>query len=187
MASSPVQYYSFFFLLLLCTLATSTSSDSFQPKEKHTHLRLFFHEVESGPNATIYNVVNLNESSPSYTFGDIHVVDSILREGPDTSSLLIGRAQGVVFDVAMDRNAGLSIITLVFTAGEYSGSSITLLGMVVPPTSSERTVVGGTGQFRMARGFSLNKMILWEEDYLVAEFNIYVVHYENLGVSQLSQ
>ncbi|XP_072964798.1 pterocarpan synthase 1-like [Typha angustifolia] len=184
MASSSVQYYSFFFLLLLCTLATSTSSDSFQPKEKRTHLRLFFHEIESGPNATIYNVVNLNESSPTYTFGDIHVVDSILREGTDTSSLLIGRAQGVVFDVGMVQNAGLSIITLVFTAGEYSGSSVTLLGMIVGPAATERAVVGGTGQFRMARGFTISKLISWEGEYLVSEFNVYVVHYENLDVSQ---
>ena len=177
-SSSLLYYYSFLFFFLLFTLFSSSDS-SFLPKERYVHLRFFFHEIESGPNATIYTVINRNESSPSYTFGDIHVVDSILREGTESTSPLLGRAQGVVFDVAMDRNAGLSIITLLFTAGEYKDSSITLLGMVVPPTSSERTVVGGTGKFRMARGFSLNKMLRWEEDFLLAEFNIYVVLYDD--------
>ncbi|XP_072999114.1 dirigent protein 1-like [Typha latifolia] len=179
MASSPVLYYSYFvFLLLLCTVATA-GSEFFLPKEKHTHLRLFFHEVESGPNATIYTVVSLKGGSSIYSFGDIHVVDSVLREGSDPSSRLIGRVQGIVVDVDMEGNAGSSIITIVFTAGEYSGSSITLQGLVVPPTSSERTVVGGTGQFRMARGFAFNKMISFNGVDLIAQVDVYVVHHED--------
>ncbi|XP_072965565.1 pterocarpan synthase 1-like [Typha angustifolia] len=178
MASSSL-YYSFLFLLLLCTLATG--SEFFLPKEKYTHLRVFLHEVSRGPNATIYTIASLNNKSPS-KFGDINVVDAPLREGPEPSSRLIGRAEGVETGVDMDRKGALSLMTLKFTAGEYEGSAISLLGVVFPPTTSERSVVGGAGQFRMARGFSFVKLINSSEDFLIVEIDVYVAHHEKLTV-----
>ncbi|KAM0925054.1 hypothetical protein ACQ4PT_004451 [Festuca glaucescens] len=47
-----------------------------------------------------------------------------------------------------------SAITFVFTAGEHGGSTLGMLGTIQSFESAfERAVVGGTGAFRMARGY----------------------------------
>ncbi|XP_072964803.1 pterocarpan synthase 1-like [Typha angustifolia] len=176
MASSPFHYF-LLFLLILSTLATG--SEFFLPKEKYTHLRMFLHEVSRGPNATIYTIASFNNNSP-YSFGDINVTDATLRQGPEPSSRLIGRVQGFEIGVDMDRKTLQSVVTLKFTAGEYEGSAISLLGVVFLPTTSERSVIGGAGQFRMARGFSFVKLISSTEDFLIAEIDVYVAHHAKL-------
>ena len=61
----------------------------------------------------------------------------------------------------MQAGAGyLSSVTLVFTAGEYAGSTLSVQGPVLGFAGTiERAVVGGTGRFRLARGYMLFKMV----------------------------
>ena len=55
----------------------------------------------------------------------------------------------------------MSAVSLVFTAGEYNGSTLTVQGQFSFDVDGavERTVVGGTGRFRMARGYSLMEVV----------------------------
>jgi Dirigent-like protein len=73
------------FAAALINLAMPTS-----PKEKLTHLHFYFHEVDSGPSATVVASVTLHRSS---TFGDINLFDNTLRVGPEPDSALLGGAQ----------------------------------------------------------------------------------------------
>ncbi|CAN6374439.1 unnamed protein product [Urochloa humidicola] len=89
------------------------------------------------------------------------VVDDEIRLGAERSSQLVGRYQGVFFGTSVELGAGyLSTITLVFTAGEHAGSTLSVQGPILGFTGTiERAVVGGTGKFRLARGYMLFKMI----------------------------
>uniref|UniRef100_M8BQK9 Dirigent protein n=1 Tax=Aegilops tauschii TaxID=37682 RepID=M8BQK9_AEGTA len=90
------------------------------------------------------------------TFGAVGVLDDELRDGPDAgNSSLVGRYQGLFVSAGLVSPPGAqSAINLVFTAGEHRGSTLAMLGPMLSFTSAiERAVVGGTGAFRMARGF----------------------------------
>jgi hypothetical protein len=81
--------------------------------------------------------------------------DNPLREGPDPSSRLIGRAQGVAVHASLDE---LTTIDFVFCDyGQYSGSS--LGRYTVSGTTSERSIVGGTGKLRFARGYMTSRLL----------------------------
>ncbi|URE32736.1 disease resistance response protein 206 [Musa troglodytarum] len=84
-----------------------------------THLHFYFHEMYSGPNAT-----GLVVAVPPALI----VIDDMLREGPERSSKLIGRAQGLSAQASLDGTALLTAINFVFTEGEYNGSTVVILG-----------------------------------------------------------
>uniref|UniRef100_A0A453LC57 Dirigent protein n=1 Tax=Aegilops tauschii subsp. strangulata TaxID=200361 RepID=A0A453LC57_AEGTS len=120
-----------------------------------THIHLYMHETFAGPNATTLTAVP-SPLGADATFGAIGVLDDELRDGPDArNSSLVGRYQGLFLNAGLVSPPGAqSAINLVFTAGERRGSTLAMLGPVLSFTSAiERAVVGGTGAFRMARGY----------------------------------
>lgn len=170
MASATTNSCLFFFLLVLLSAVAAFADDKF------THLHFYFHETDSGPNATLVTAVEPPKNSTT-SFGSIVVYDNVLREGADPASALIGRAQGIGAIAALDGGSGLAAMNLVFTSGEYNGSTLALLGRFVAGAVSERGIVGGSGRFRLARGFSLSKVISSTATTVVAEFDVYVTHY----------
>ncbi|KAM3364725.1 hypothetical protein ACQJBY_014848 [Aegilops geniculata] len=119
------------------------------------HIHLYMHETFAGPNATAIVTVP-SPLGANATFGVVGVLDDELRDGPDPkSSSLVGRYQGIFAGAGLVSPPGMqSAINFVFTAGEHSGSTLAMLGPVLSFTGAiERSVVGGTGAFRMARGY----------------------------------
>ncbi|KAJ4791092.1 Dirigent protein [Rhynchospora pubera] len=165
MASSLSQIV--FFTILLLSLQQACA--------KKTHLHFYFHEILSGPNATLMIVINPNNNS--LTFGTIVVVDDMLLEGLDDNSTLIGRSQGLGATVGRDGSLE-SMINFVFTEGKYNGSTLAIYGRVVLGVTIERPVIGGTGMFRMATGYSVAKPVVVSASKLVYEFDVYVWHKE---------
>ncbi|XP_074574750.1 pterocarpan synthase 1-like [Curcuma longa] len=157
-------------LFLLFFIATSQATDS-----NTTHLHFFVHENDNSPNATAITVVNSTTSNPG-GFGSIAVFDDELREGSSADSKLIGRAQGIAPEVSLSGPmAWLGLLNFVFTDGEYNGSSLTVVGRATLEGATERSIIAGTGKFRMARGYTINTFVSGAPaGHFIVEYNAYI-------------
>ncbi|KAI4969410.1 hypothetical protein ZWY2020_000340 [Hordeum vulgare] len=137
------------------------------------HLHFYFHEVNAGtPNATVVNVASLHKNSS--TFGDLNVLDNALRAGPDPASRLLGRAQGLALHASLDESGGLTAITFNFSDyGAYSGSTLATLGHIGVSGPAERSIVGGTGKLRFARGYMVSSLLSSTDTSIVVVFDMY--------------
>ncbi|KAL6856262.1 hypothetical protein ACP4OV_019064 [Aristida adscensionis] len=154
-----------FLLLLLASsapaaLAAGNGGGGGDQDDGLTHIHLYVHETFAGANATAAAVA-ASPLGANSSFGAVGVADDELRAGRERSSELLGRYQAVIVGTSRRAGAGyLTSITLVFTAGEYGGSTLSVEGPVLDFAGTiERAVVGGTGRFRMARGYSLTKIL----------------------------
>ncbi|KAI3467156.1 hypothetical protein Pfo_023819 [Paulownia fortunei] len=123
-----------------------------QLKEKVAKLHFYVQDALGGPNATIWEVARAEITSVSPTmFGQVRVLDDLITAEPDRNSEKLGRAQGLITSADL-RESGLAMnINFVFTAGEYNGSTLCILGRnPIDSRNRELPVVGGTGVFRMA-------------------------------------
>ncbi|KAF0894744.1 hypothetical protein E2562_002030 [Oryza meyeriana var. granulata] len=153
-----------------------------------THLHFYMHDAYTGPTPTAMRVVSgwsllddgNDSTSPSSPrqFGDVVVLDNALTEGPDAGSARVGRAQG--FAVRVSERGVVSDLSMhmVLEAGEHRGSSVTVKGRIdMDAGERESVVVGGTGRFRLARGYMVTK----NYDYSLAtggvvEIDLYLQH-----------
>ena len=119
-----------------------------------THLHLYIHETVGASSTTA--LLAGNNSS----FGGVGAIDDELREGSDPASQYLGRAQGMLTHADLGSpTASCAILSLAFTEGDYGGSTLVVDGRVDLGADGkavvELAVVGGTGRFRRARGYSL--------------------------------
>uniref|UniRef100_A0ACD5YBI6 Uncharacterized protein n=1 Tax=Avena sativa TaxID=4498 RepID=A0ACD5YBI6_AVESA len=146
-----------------------------------SRMRLFMHDVLTGPGATAVGVVNgtgpvLIGGEPPLRFGQVVMIDDPLTEGPSPASTPLGSAQGFYAFASMHGPAVLLCMNVVLTAGPYSGSTLTVVGRdnFVAPLR-ELSVVGGTGRFRMATGYVLWRTSSWEmQKNAVLELDVFV-------------
>ncbi|KAF6995992.1 hypothetical protein CFC21_012399 [Triticum aestivum] len=146
-----------------------------------THLHFYFHEIyTAGPNGTTAAVASppAGAGGSSFGFGSVTVVDDMLREGADPASRLIGRAQGLTAAASLSEVAITTLLNFVFTDGPYNGSTLAMFGRALLGTVMERPIVGGTGAFRMARGYTHSRMVKSADpdNQLVLEYDAYVLH-----------
>uniref|UniRef100_A0A453GMM2 Dirigent protein n=2 Tax=Aegilops tauschii TaxID=37682 RepID=A0A453GMM2_AEGTS len=166
----------FFVFLALATMQSQTASS-----EKETHLKVYWHDVVSGPDPTSVPVAQAATTNTSKTaFGMVMVIDDPLSEGPGlNSSRLMGRAQGTYIAAGNDQLALLMNMNFVFTAGKYNGSSVAIMGRNAVFTKvREMAIIGGTGVFRWARGYAqarTHTLDLMTGDATV-EYNIFIRH-----------
>ncbi|CAL4923069.1 unnamed protein product [Urochloa decumbens] len=108
-----------------------------------THLHLYIHKT-----------VVAGAGNSSSSFDNVGAIDDELREAPDPASQYLGRAQG--FDLGIPA-AACTVLSLAFAEGDYGGSTLVVYGRadLGEAVAAERAVVGGTGRFRGARGYSL--------------------------------
>ncbi|CAM0879086.1 unnamed protein product [Alopecurus aequalis] len=160
-------------LPLVLLLATSSAwgmarADGGKP----THIHLYMNEI-AGPNGTAFVAVP-SKLGGDTTFGMVELLDNELRAGPDPrNSTLLGRFQGVGAYAGLVTPPGLtSVLTFVFTSWEYNGSMLFMVGTILNfELPFERAIVGGTGKFRMARGYCVEKY-LWNPTPLASVYEI---------------
>ncbi|KAJ1265026.1 hypothetical protein BS78_08G046600 [Paspalum vaginatum] len=168
-------------LLVLPILAAAPAASATSSGEKDTHIKLYWHDVVTGPNRTAVPVGGGAVTNTSRTaFGTVIVIDDPLTEGPDLkSSKLVGRAQGTYIGAGKSEASLMMNMNFVFQAGRYNGSTVAIMGRnAVFDAVREMAVVGGTGMFRWARGYAqarTHALDLKTGDATV-EYNLYIKH-----------
>ncbi|XP_015881943.1 dirigent protein 22-like [Ziziphus jujuba] len=140
------------------------------------HLHFYFHDILSGKNPTAVNIITPPDGLIS-SFGSTLMIDDALTEGQDSSSKVIGRAQGFYSVASQSDLAFLMVMTFSFVEGEYRGSSLSILGRnPVLNDVREMPVVGGTGKFRFARGYALAHTVWFDASTgdATVEYNVHV-------------
>ncbi|KAI6696652.1 hypothetical protein NL676_016771 [Syzygium grande] len=150
-------------------------------KEKLSHLHFFFHDIVSGRNPTAVRVAEAKMTNTSATaFGLVVMIDDPLTEGPELSSKIVGRAQGLYSSASLNDVGLLMVQNYVFTEGKFNGSTLSVLGRnAVFSDVREMPIVGGSRLFRFARGYAqarTHSLDLKTGDAVV-EYNVYVFHY----------
>ncbi|KAL3539065.1 hypothetical protein ACH5RR_002431 [Cinchona calisaya] len=126
-------------------------------KEVVTTLHFYFHDVVSGSNPTAVRIAQASQTNSSLTgFGLVNMVDDPLTIGPDPNSKLVGRARGIYGSAGQNEFGLLMVMSYGFLDGIYNGSSFSLLSInpALNPVR-EMSIVGGTGLFRLARGYAI--------------------------------
>ncbi|XP_061342177.1 dirigent protein 23 [Gastrolobium bilobum] len=157
------------------------SSVKAENKETVTNLQFYFHDTLSGQNPSAVRVaqpVDKNKSFPTL-FGAIMMADDPLTETHDPKSKIVGRAQGMYGSACQQEVGLLMSMSYSFTDGPYNGSSFVIVGKnsAMNPVR-EMPIVGGTGLFRMARGYAIAKTYWFDPttgDAIVG-YNVTLVH-----------
>ncbi|XP_057964021.1 dirigent protein 23-like [Malania oleifera] len=124
---------------------------------KTATLHYYFHDTLSGQNPSAVRVVPSPVANRTFTFfGQMTMVDNPLTAGPDPSSRLVGRAQGLYASAGLEQLSLLMVMNLYFPDGPYKGSTLALLGRnAALEKYREMPIIGGTGVFRFASGVAL--------------------------------
>ncbi|GFP84853.1 dirigent protein 1 [Phtheirospermum japonicum] len=149
-------------------------------KQKVAKLHFYLQDALGGPSATVYEVARSDITATSAaSFGQVRVLDDLITARPDRDSQHLGRAQGMITFTGLDESALTMSLNFYFTAGEYSGSTLCVVGRnPIGSKNRELPVVGGTGVFRMARGYSISNTYSYDAatNYGVLEYTVYVAY-----------
>ncbi|KAK6919391.1 Dirigent protein [Dillenia turbinata] len=147
----PTQIFLLFLLIIPITSTTGTNDSS-----QLTNMVVYLQEKTSAPNATEVPVAGIAGNLWSFTsFGTIYVVDDSLTTTIDRNSTQVGRARGIYVASALDGSSIYLSVSVLFTNGFFSGSTLELQGTsVLASQVGEVAVVSGTGKFRFAKGYT---------------------------------
>uniref|UniRef100_A0A1D1YIW3 Dirigent protein n=1 Tax=Anthurium amnicola TaxID=1678845 RepID=A0A1D1YIW3_9ARAE len=112
-------------------------------------------------------------------FGSLYVMDNPLTAGPEANSTVVGRAQGVYAMASRSDEFSLFMaLTYAFVAGPFNGSSFSVVGLnAVARDVRELPIVGGTGAFRLARGYCLARTHASQGMDAIVRYNATILHY----------
>ncbi|GLJ32175.1 hypothetical protein SUGI_0647750 [Cryptomeria japonica] len=124
---------------------------------KEKNMVFYVQEIVSGPNATILSSAGVNGSSSNpRSFGTVFVIDDVITQGPHPNSKFLGRFQGLEANSDLSGKNFLLAVSLIFE----NGSILEIQGTIRTQVAKrELSVVGGTGQFRYARGFVIVEIV----------------------------
>ncbi|ERN13405.1 dirigent protein 11 [Amborella trichopoda] len=147
---------------------------------KVSQIEFYMHDllVTEKPTAVIVAEANTTKSSPTL-FGQVVVVDDPMTEGPELTSKLIGKAQGLYAPSSQSEISLSEAVNFVFIDGKFNGSTLSVMGRN-PILYKERElwIIGGSGAFRLARGYALKQTYSFDTTTLnaVVHYNVTVIH-----------
>lgn len=150
-------------------------------RELTTTLQFYFHDTVSGKSPSAVKVAQpiQPDQQTRSGFGVLVMADDPLTVGPDPKSQLVGRAQGLYGSACQDELGLLMVMSYNFLDGKYNGSSISIMGRnsAMNPVR-EIPVVGGTGYFRMARGYALAHTYWFDLNTgdAIVGYNVTIIH-----------
>ncbi|KAF8379635.1 hypothetical protein HHK36_029078 [Tetracentron sinense] len=139
---------------LLFTQTVSSLKKPLKQNEPCKRLALYYHDIMfNGTNvanataATVANETRLGD----FKFGKLVVFDDPMTKDAQLSTP-VARAQGFYFyDMKTDYNAWFAY-TLIFNSSDYKGTLNIMGADMMMEETRDLSVVGGTGDFFMARG-----------------------------------
>ncbi|KAL4187927.1 hypothetical protein AMTRI_Chr09g41570 [Amborella trichopoda] len=148
---------------------------------KVSQIEFYMHDllVAEKPTAVIVAEANTTKSSPTL-FGQVVVVDDPLTEGPELTSQVIGKAQGLYAPSSQSEISLFEAVNFVFTEGKFNGSTLTVMGRnPILHTVRELSIIGGSGTFRLAHGYILKQTYSLDTTTgnAVLYYNVTVIHY----------
>ncbi|KAL1554417.1 hypothetical protein AAHA92_14978 [Salvia divinorum] len=154
--------------------------DSFcRGKEKFINFRVFVQDLSvNHPNTTTYDVAQASITATSKTgFGKVRVIDDLVTVGPDGNSKALGRLQGLLTRADLT-TIGIAVnLNFYFSAGPFAGSTLSILGRnEIALAQRELVVAGGTGVFRFARGYAIQKTNSTITNVSVLDYSIYTTY-----------
>lgn len=166
-------------LLIFLLSIFVTSSQSKRGNLKETELTVYFQNRPSGPKATSVAIAGIPGQDWTYgKFGTAFATDATMTEGFDRKTAEIGRGQGMFLTSAKDGTSLTLLLSIVFTDKEYKGSTLQIQGADHQfENPREVAVVGGTGQFRSARGYATFESFRVSKSHVVSRCNVTIEHY----------
>ncbi|KMZ58300.1 Disease resistance-responsive (dirigent-like protein) familyprotein [Zostera marina] len=146
-----------------------------------THLRVYWHENFTGPNPTSVVIAEAPSTNSSATqFGRTYTFDNPLTLDPVSTVDVVGRAQGLYAFTSKEEMAFTLTLNVLFTEEKYNGSTILVYGRVnVDNTVKEIPIVGGSGVFKYATGYSSVQRTSFDPATFnnVIKYDLFVNHY----------
>ncbi|BBN12027.1 protein MpDIR36 [Marchantia polymorpha subsp. ruderalis] len=143
--------------LLMVAISISESGAAVDAK-KVKKLEFYLHEQfisEPGYPATDVLAASATGNTSTYAFGNLGISEQVIRDGVSNVSTIIGRAPGTFQPNKQERTFALYKL-LTLQTKEWNGTLVVFSDWISDAPSNEWTVVGGTGTFRMMRGYAIN-------------------------------
>ncbi|KAK6935473.1 Dirigent protein [Dillenia turbinata] len=164
-----------FFFILLSRSALISSRHVYYQKQPCKELVLYLHDVIfNGTN--IANATSARVTNPTklgdYFFGMMVVFDDPMTRDTNLLSPPVARAQGLYFyDMKSTTNAWFAY-SLVFNSSEYKGTLNIMGADMMDEPRRDLSVVGGTGDFFMARGIATFETIAAQGKYFCVKMDL---------------
>lgn len=145
------------FSLLIISCLIRVHSKKFEPSKPCNRMVVYYHDIlfngtnaANATSATTANATGLGKTN----FGMLVVFDDPITRDRNLLSPPVARAQGFYFyDMKSTYNAWFAY-TLVFNSTEHKGTLNIMGADMMGETTRDLSVVGGTGDFFMARGIA---------------------------------
>jgi hypothetical protein len=152
-----VMIFFFFTSPLFISLSVSSVKNSFKPKEPCKHIVLYYHDTlfngTDAANATSAAATNATKLG-DFKFGMLVVFDDPMTKDNHLLSCPVARAQGFYFYDMKSTYTAWFAYTLIFNSTEHKGTLNIMGADLMMMETRDFSVVGGTGDFFMARGIA---------------------------------
>ncbi|XP_034894762.1 dirigent protein 5 [Populus alba] len=163
-----VMIFFFFISPLFISLSVSSAKNSFKPKEPCKHIVLYYHDTlfngTDAANATSAAATNATKLG-DFKFGMLVVFDDPMTKDNHLLSPPVARAQGFYFYDMKSTYTAWFAYTLIFNSTEHKGTLNIMGADLMMMETRDFSVVGGTGDFFMARGIATIHTDAFQGDY----------------------